>query len=133
MWVVDQGTGGPVMTKSIRIHVSSIPEFSLFCRGHTHGIHKFLGQGLNLCHSSNPSHSSDNAGSLTSRPTRNSQNFHFLFVCLFVWPRPQHAGVSQPGIETESQQRQSARPPGNFFFTLKERKAMINISFINTH
>ena len=26
---------------------------------------KFLGQGSNLCHSSDPSHSSDNAGSLT--------------------------------------------------------------------
>ena len=34
----------------------------LFCFGHTHSMQKFLGQGLNLCHSS------DNTGSLTERP-----------------------------------------------------------------
>ena len=33
--------------------------------GCVHGMRKFLGQGSNLCHSSNPSHSSDNARSLT--------------------------------------------------------------------
>ena len=36
---------------------------------------KFQGQRLNLCHSSNPSHSSDNAGSLIISPPRNSKNF----------------------------------------------------------
>ena len=33
--------------------------------GYTQGMQKFLGQGSNLCHSSDLSHSSDNAGSLT--------------------------------------------------------------------
>ena len=33
----------------------------LYFFGHTHGMRKFLGQGLNLCHSSNLSHSRDNA------------------------------------------------------------------------
>ena len=33
--------------------------------GHTLGMWKFPGQGSHLCHSSNPSHCSDNAGSLT--------------------------------------------------------------------
>ena len=37
--------------------------------GCTHGI-KFPGQRSNLCHSSNPSHSSDNARSLTHYTTR---------------------------------------------------------------
>ena len=38
--------------------------------GLIHGIRKFLSQGLNLCHSSNPSHCIDNAGSLTCCTTR---------------------------------------------------------------
>ena len=37
----------------------------LFFFGHAYGMHKFTGQGLNLCHSSNQSHSRDNARSLT--------------------------------------------------------------------
>ena len=48
-----------------------------FSFGHAQGMQKFLGQGLNLCHSSNPSHSSDNAGSLVTRPPANSKNFFF--------------------------------------------------------
>ena len=36
-----------------------------FAFGYAGGMQKFLGQGLNLCHSSDPSHSSDNAISLT--------------------------------------------------------------------
>ena len=35
-------------------------------------MQKFPGQGLNLCHSSNLSHSSDNAGFFIHRATRNS-------------------------------------------------------------
>ena len=38
--------------------------------GHTHSTCKFLGQGLKLHHSSNPSCCSDNAGSLTHYTTR---------------------------------------------------------------
>ena len=33
--------------------------------GHTHGMQRLPGQGSNLCHRNNQSHSSDNAGSLT--------------------------------------------------------------------
>ena len=33
----------------------------LFVFNHARGMHKFLGQGSNLCHSSNPNHSSDNS------------------------------------------------------------------------
>ena len=47
----------------------------LFCLfGHAHGIWKFPGEGLNLCHSGNPSHSCDNARSLTLCTTRELQN-----------------------------------------------------------
>ena len=38
--------------------------FCLFVFGHTHGMWKFPGQGLNPCHNSDPSCCSDNAGSL---------------------------------------------------------------------
>ena len=36
--------------------------------GFTHSMCKFLGQGSNLCHISDPNHSSDNTGSLTTEP-----------------------------------------------------------------
>ena len=36
-----------------------------FFFGHTHGMQKFLGQESNPLHSSDPSHSTDNTGSLT--------------------------------------------------------------------
>jgi len=36
-----------------------------FFLGHVCGMWKFPGQGLNLCHSSDLSYSSDNTGSLT--------------------------------------------------------------------
>ena len=37
----------------------------LFFFSCTHSVWKFLGQGLNLCQSSDPSHSNDNTRSLT--------------------------------------------------------------------
>ena len=46
--------------------------FSPFFPWLDQGIQKFLGQGLNLHHNSNQSHSSDNTGSLVTRPPRNS-------------------------------------------------------------
>ena len=52
--------------------------FPLF--GHTHDIWKFPGQGKNPHHSSNPSHSTDNAGSLTPRATRELQSI--LVFCV---------------------------------------------------
>ena len=56
---------------------------SLSVFGCTHGTWKFLGQGLNLCHSRDPSHSSDNAGSLTTRLSGNSWRV-FLYHSL-IW------------------------------------------------
>ena len=51
----------------------SISVCSPFWGGHACGMRKFQGQGLNPSHSSsNLSHSSDNAKSLTSRPPGNS-------------------------------------------------------------
>ena len=48
--------------------------------GHTGGRQKFPGQGSNLHHSSNPSHTSNNAGSLTWSATR---ELHGVFCFLF--------------------------------------------------
>ena len=48
------------------------------------GLWNFLGQETNLCHNSNQSHSSDNAGSLISRPPGNSHcgfDGHFPRAC----------------------------------------------------
>ena len=44
---------------------------------HVHSIWKFLGQGSNPYHSSNPSHSSGNTKSLTDNLPRNSCSFTF--------------------------------------------------------
>lgn len=53
-----------------------IEDFIIF--GHTHGMRK-IGQGLNWRYSSDPSHCSDTAGSLTCCSTRNHHNPVFLF------------------------------------------------------
>ena len=67
-------------------HINRMHFVCLFVFGQTHGMWKFLGQGLKLSHSSNPSHSSDNAESLTVRPPGNSkQNFLNLQVLLKVF------------------------------------------------
>ena len=72
--------------------------FVLFCFSHTHGMWKFPGQELNLCYSSDPSHCSANAGSLTCCAIRDlqmksfkrkseylyirlSRFLHFIFAC----------------------------------------------------
>ena len=47
------------------LHQAELNGFSFFVSGHAHGMQMFPGQGLNPCHSSNQSHNSDNAGSLT--------------------------------------------------------------------
>ena len=49
-----------------------------FSFGHTHGMFKFPGQGLNLCHSSNPRCCCDNTRSLTHCATRELVIFCFL-------------------------------------------------------
>ena len=43
--------------------------FFFFLFGHIHGMWKFPGKGLNLYHSSDPSHWGDNTGSLTCQAT----------------------------------------------------------------
>ena len=61
---------------------------TLFCFGHAHSVQKFLGQGLNLCHGSILSHSSDSTGSLTHWATRELQ--HSIFFdqfCLHLWSK----------------------------------------------
>ena len=52
--------------------VHSVPSYPFFLagRGHTRGIWRFPDQGLNPCLSSDPSHSSGNAISLTCCTTR---------------------------------------------------------------
>ena len=58
---------------------TALQNSSYFFFGHTCSIWKFPGQGLNPCHSSNPSCYSENARSLTSCATReksNSSNFY---------------------------------------------------------
>ena len=66
--------------------LSAFPENCLFRSSvhsyffnHAHSMWKFLGQGSNLCHSSNPSCCSGNAESLTCCATRE------LFIYLFVF------------------------------------------------
>ena len=68
---------------------------------------KFPGQGLNLGHSSDPSHSSDNTESLTHRTTE-----EFLICILnirkyedfsFLGPHLQHVEVPRLGVELELQ------------------------------
>ena len=44
--------------------------------GCAQGMQKFLGQGLNPCHSSDPSYNSDNAKSFSHGATR---ELHFVF------------------------------------------------------
>ena len=46
-----------------------------FFFSHTHSMQKFLSWGSNPCHSTDLSHSSDNAGSLTFRPPGNSHPY----------------------------------------------------------
>ena len=48
----------------------------LFFLGHPQGMQKFLGQGSKPCHSSTPSHCSENARSLTCKDTRDLQKRH---------------------------------------------------------
>ena len=50
-----------------------------FFLGCTHSTKKFLAQGLNPCHRSSQSHSSDKARLLTPRPPGNSQYTCILF------------------------------------------------------
>ena len=69
--------------------------FSFFWGGgHSHGIWKFLGQGSNLSHSSDPSPCSDNTGSLTCCTTR-----ELLSIFFFFFGPPMAYGVPRPGLD----------------------------------
>ena len=69
-------------------HMAQGPEWDLAYFGNvelqiffcTRGMQKLPGHGLKLSHRSDLSHSSDNAGSLTTRPPGNSQIFMFLNI-----------------------------------------------------
>ena len=52
-----------------------------FFSDHAQSMWKFLGQGSNLCHKRHRSHSSDNAGSLTTRPPGNSPDVNSSYAC----------------------------------------------------
>ena len=63
--------------------------------GHTHGMQKFQGQGLNLNPSSEERHGSDNTGSLSQWATREHLKF-FSFVLFFPFKAaPTAYGSSQ--------------------------------------
>ena len=53
-----------------------------FC--HTHSMQKFPIQGWNLSHTSDLSHSNDNAKSLTAKPPGNSSNQNSMSLCSLV-------------------------------------------------
>ena len=67
---------GGVTEVGFQFHLT-LTRFILFF-GCACGTHKFQGQGLNPCHSSNQSHSSDNTSSLTCHTTR-----EFLILTIF--------------------------------------------------
>ena len=56
----------------------------IFFVGHTHGIWKFLGQGLNLSHSVKLCHSCGNAGSLTHCAAVGTPKAEILKTMLFA-------------------------------------------------
>ena len=62
--------------------VTTFPLSGVPFLGCAHGMWKFLGQGENPYHSSDPSHCNDNASSLTSYTTRNSIPSFFFFLLL---------------------------------------------------
>ena len=75
------------------MHWKFVEAFGRQCKstffGLAHSLWKFLGQGWNPWHSSNPSHCGDNTGSLTRCATREHQNLHFLLVLMQVFLGPE--------------------------------------------
>ena len=73
----------------------------LYFFGCTHGIHKFLEPGIEpMPQSSDPSHSSDNARSLTIRPPGNSSIPFFFFFFYFLGQHLQHIQVPRLGVKS---------------------------------
>ena len=64
----------------IRIWILFLFVCFFVCFGCACGMHKFLGQGLNLCHSSDLSHCSNSAGSLTHWTTRELPEYYSSMV-----------------------------------------------------
>ena len=78
--------------------------------GHTHGMQKFQGQGLNLNPSSEERHGSDNTGSLSQWATREHLKF-FSFVLFFPFKAaPTAYGSSRLGVESVLQLRPTPQP-----------------------
>ena len=78
-------------------------EFSFFFFGSTHDMRKFPGQGLNLCHHSALSHSSDNTKFVTCWATKEHLEFFSFWIFLLCdwfnpWSRSRRHGgqVNQP-------------------------------------
>ena len=65
--------------------ISFAESFLIIIFGHVHSMWKFLGQGSNLYYSSDLSHCSDNAGSLTCCATTLLKAFKFDVVPLFIF------------------------------------------------
>ena len=86
---------------------------SMYIFGHTHSMWKFLAQGSNLSHSSNPSCCSGNAGSLTCCVPQ--ENTYIFKVCLF-WSSHCGSVGKEPAIVSARMQVQSLA--GNCSFKL---------------
>ena len=77
--------------------------FFFFFFGCTQGMWKFLGQWLNLCHNSDPSHCND-SNSLICYATRELPfNISSFFFPLFLRPHLQHMEIPRLGVELELQ------------------------------
>ena len=72
----------------------------VFSFGHTYSMWNFLGQGSNLCHSSDPRHCSDSTGSLTHCATR---ELIFIFLFVFLGSHLWHMEITSLGVESELQ------------------------------
>ena len=80
------GAGEVGMHRIVRPVFQNVKDLNFYLfiyLGHTHGIWKILGQGLNLCHSSDPSCCSDNTRSLTCYATENTKALIFFFFLSF--------------------------------------------------
>ena len=64
-YLINQPGEHTLYTKHLETQNFILLYFGFVFLAHTHGMRKFLGQGWNPCHSSNPGHSSHNARYLT--------------------------------------------------------------------
>jgi len=88
--------------------LGELREFFVFVFGYARCMWNILGQGSNPYHTSDLSHSSDDAGSLTARPPGNSKGVLFLILQIyiyiyisflsFLWLNPGHMEVPRLGV-----------------------------------